>query len=190
MDDDHTVEFSENYLTDEGYQNFLSILSVAGLFNDRSLTRMAYQNSRNIQSQMKRFTTSVVSEVGAPAGPCVPGKMRYMVNSEGTFYPCERVDELSECMKIGTIEQGFDIKKIESLINVAQLTGEECKNCWCFSQCNVCAKKADKNGELSRTEKLKACYEAKSNAEYGIRMKILLHELEQHKAWKVRKDYA
>lgn len=33
-------------------------------------------------------------------------------------------------MFIGNLQDGFDIEKIKSLLNVGALTAEQCKNCW------------------------------------------------------------
>ena len=47
----------------------------------------------------------------APSGPCIPGKRRLFVDVNGSFFPCERVNEQSDLMKIGSISEGFDADK-------------------------------------------------------------------------------
>ncbi len=73
--------------------------------------------------------------------PCVPGKHRFFVNAEGYFYPCERVNELSPVMQIGNLETGFELEKVENLLNIGKLTDEECRKCWAFRFCTICAAK-------------------------------------------------
>ena len=97
-----------------------------------------------------------------PGGPCIPGKDKLFVNIFGEFFPCERVSETSELMKIGDIFKGIDIEKIKNIINVARCTQEQCASCWCFSHCTQCAAYADDLGKKwSSTRRLSHCKEVR-----------------------------
>ena len=112
-----------------------------------------------------------------PGGPCVPGKHRFFVNAEGYFYPCERVNELSPVMQIGNLETGFELEKVENLLNIGKLTDEECRKCWAFRFCTICAAKADEGGELSRTKKLENCKIVKETIDSLLYDYCMLREL-------------
>jgi len=109
-----------------------------------------------------------------PGGQCLPGAQRFFVNVDGRFYPCERVDEASETYCIGNLEDGFDMDKISGLLNVAQLTEKECKNCWCFRLCSQCIAMAEENGELSKRKRLSNCKGLRSQIESDIKDYIVL----------------
>ncbi|WDV45619.1 Cys-rich peptide radical SAM maturase CcpM [Clostridiaceae bacterium M8S5] len=93
-----------------------------------------------------------------PGGPCIPGKHRLFLDTDGNFFPCEKVSEKSKVMKIGTLQNGIDLEKVKAMINVAQCTKEECMNCWCFSLCAQCASNADDLTEnFSKEKRLSRC---------------------------------
>ncbi len=78
--------------------------------------------------------------------PCLPGKARLFVDYKGDFFPCERVNETSSCMHLGNLDTGFDMGNTNSILNIGKLTKDECKNCWAFILCTICAKKLTKKG--------------------------------------------
>lgn len=90
-------------------------------------------------------------------GPCIPGQLRLFVDYKGDFFPCERVSETTEAVKIGSLCKGFDIEKVDNLLNIGRLTEEECKNCFAIRNCTICAATIDDNGILSRKKKLEIC---------------------------------
>lgn len=64
-------------------------------------------------------------------------------------------------MNIGNLKQGFDYAKVKNLLNVGTLTEDECKHCFAFRNCTLCAMVADtgkkENHNLSKELKKKAC---------------------------------
>ena len=58
-------------------------------------------------------------------GPCIPGSRRLFVNINGDFYPCERVSETSPRMKIGSLEQGFEVRNMKYLLNGSDILKEK-----------------------------------------------------------------
>lgn len=110
---------------------------------------------------------------------CVPGKTRLLITVDGDLYPCERVSEESEVMKIGTIFEGFDIEKAKALMNIGQLTSEQCKECFAIHNCFLCAKYADNNMELSG--KLLSCYckDVREKVKYDFLDLIMLREIQE-----------
>lgn len=91
------------------------------------------------------------------SGPCIPGVMRLFITVDGTLYPCERVSETSEIMKIGHIDTGFDSAKVQQLLNIGQVSAESCKDCWAINFCSICAASLDNNTHLCAEKKKARC---------------------------------
>lgn len=112
-------------------------------------------------------------------GTCVPGIKRLFIDCDGTFFPCEKIlfrDNLS----IGNLNDGFDYSKIESLMNIGELSADRCKKCWamrfceiCFSTCNDIEKCA-----ISRAQKEKQCDAQEAKALWFLK-KIIQKGYEQ-----------
>lgn len=104
-----------------------------------------------IRKRIGKFNTSFskLPEKAHHGGPCIPGGKRLFLNADGIFYPCERVSECSDVMKIGDIESGINLEKAETILNVGKISGEQCKNCWAFRYCDICAAEADDLKEFS-----------------------------------------
>lgn len=111
-----------------------------------------------------------------PAGPCLIGANKFFVNTDGEFYPCERVDESIECTRIGNLEEGLDIEKIRNLLNIGKLTEDECKKCWAFQFCSQCLRSAVEGDHLSKSKRLSKCNLSRYNAEQSLMDYIVLKE--------------
>lgn len=133
---------------------------------------------RSIRSGMyERFISrNILSSKMTTGGQCLPGIQRFFVNVDGCFYPCERVNENSESLCIGNVKQGFDITRASNILNIAQLTKEECRNCWCFNMCTQCVSMAEQDGELSAGRRLSNCASVRATIESEIKNYIVLRE--------------
>ncbi len=170
------VEYETDYLSKLNYDMFLGYMIYFREKEKKFPNKLIEYNFSYINDTIEKFNSINLGEISAPGGPCEPGRMRLFVDYKGDFFPCERVSELSECMKIGSLESGFDIPKIKKMLNIGKITEETCKNCWSFYLCNICIKRADKNGVVSTTKKLKACSFAKRGALDKINQKLLVYE--------------
>lgn len=179
-DDDKMIHYSDKYLNGSYYNQFLGFLSTANLVKKNGVKRTTMNEIENMQQDIQKIKYGVLNDTAAPGGPCIPGKMKLLIDYEGNFYPCEKVNETSSCMCLGSLDRGFDMDNIDSLLNIGKLTENECRNCWAFTQCIICAKKADKKGVLSADKKRKYCQESKAMVYSKIRNKILLFELNKH----------
>lgn len=95
-------------------------------------------------------------------GPCVPGVARLFVAVNGDFYPCEKVSEDNPEYRIGNLETGFDIREMNTLLNIGNLTRKECQACWNIANCNICASNLPPGDHgLDREKKLSLCEEQK-----------------------------
>ena len=162
IDDTFSVEKtvpSDSYRIETEIQMFKGYMSIFKRYPQEKVSRLIMgsisEQREKFQKEMKPY--SRLAEETSHAGPCIPGQKRLFVNTDGVFFPCERVSETSEVMKIGNIHMGFDIDKSRKILNICQLTADTCKNCWAISQCSICARLCDNNGELSSELKLSNC---------------------------------
>lgn len=115
-----------------------------------------------------------------PSGACIAGATRLFVNVDEKFYPCERVSESCEAFVLGDLDNGFDIKKIERLLNIARLTPDKCKTCWAGDFCNLCAAGMEEGNELSCAKRLKRCESVKAACELQLKEYCMLREHGYH----------
>lgn len=170
---------SRDYLIKYHYDLFLAYMEYFRNDGKEYPSKLVERDMEAFKSGIRRFKTNMLSSVDAPGGPCVPGKVRLFINSFGELYPCERVNE-NCCMKIGTLDNGFDYEQINSVLNIGQLTEDRCKHCWAFQQCNICAKRMDDNGSMSISKKVFACNNSKLAAFDKMINKVLVYENERH----------
>ncbi len=170
---------SREYLEKYHYDFFLALMEYFRHDNKQYSSKLVERDMDAFKTGISRFKTNILSPTTAPGGPCVPGKMRLFVNSFGELYPCERVNE-DCCMKIGTVDGGFDYDQINFMLNIGRLTADKCKSCWAFQKCSICAKRVDDNGTMSVTKKIAACNHSKEVAFEAIADKVLVYENEKH----------
>lgn len=90
-------------------------------------------------------------------GPCLPGYDRLLVDVKGDFRICEKVSEFSKHMIIGNVYSGFEYEKINKLLNIGDLTKQNCLSCYAINHCTICPATIDNITELSKELKLKQC---------------------------------
>lgn len=113
-------------------------------------------------------------------GACIPGVTRLFVDVKGELYPCEKISENSECMKIGNIYEGFDQKKIQSQLDIINLCSEECSNCWAIRHCSICCNQIDNFNDFSLKLKKNICKKNLIALLTDIEKYILLKELSKN----------
>lgn len=154
-----TVYYTDNYFMVERFETFKAMLWSIGKIDLEKVSKL-FVRWRGTTSEKYRLLRNIgqLPSCHHPGGPCIPGKHRLFLDVDGNFFPCEKVSEQSKVMKIGSLEDGIDLEKAKSIINVAQCTKEECINCWCFSFCAQCAANADDLGEtFSKERRLSKC---------------------------------
>lgn len=176
----HKNKYSKEYLSKVAYKEFLAYLCVLNRIPVKKLDPVTRSKAVGIQKTLSDLQPrDGLGESEAPGGPCVPGEVRLMLTVEGNFVVCERVNEISDCMILGNIEQGIDIEKANALLNVAQITQENCQNCWAFWGCDLCAKFSESQGKLSESQRLSQCKRSRSQFLNSIKEKILMTEAQE-----------
>lgn len=180
IDDIYSLEktvFSSDFQEKENYHKFQAYVEY--------LEKGDYSGSdwiaRNAVSDMRRFHDNLTPQrrfpdKSSPSGPCLPGHNRLFVNVNGDFFPCERVSELSEAVKIGDVDHGIDTEKAEMLLNIGKLSAEKCKKCWAFIHCNLCVRNADNCGKLSGVFRTSFCENVRETVEHKIMDYIMIKE--------------
>lgn len=158
-----SLKYSEEFISEWQYAKFKYMLYLIDKLSDKYNSRIMKVTFMEIINLIKslRDNYEYFREEEHHSGPCVPGQLRLFINTDGEFYPCEKVSEKSKVMNIGNLEEGFYFEKIKYLLNIGRLTEEECKHCYAIRNCDLCAIAADTGSEneekLSRKMKLVAC---------------------------------
>ncbi|MDR1532862.1 MAG: Cys-rich peptide radical SAM maturase CcpM [Clostridiales bacterium] len=170
---------TEAYSIESRILQFKALLSLLKRYPDNKVSNLVRST---VASAVEKTETEMreqkeLPDVTSHSGPCIPGQRRLFVDIHGDFYPCERVSETSDVMKIGGLESGFDYDKARALLNVSQLTEKECRTCWAIRHCILCARFCDNNSELSAELKLSNCGGVRSSVDNKLRDYIALKEL-------------
>lgn len=172
------VKFSDEFYRARAFEKFKLYLYMIGKLEVSKVSKLVIADYAFLKQKYQMLINN--KALGCKAhhgGPCIPGGKRLFINAFGEMFPCERVAEKSEVMKIGTLETGFDFDKIDTLLNVGKVTEKECKNCWALHYCSICCQKADGGQHLSKQAKLPYCNISKRNAYYDIAEICVLREL-------------
>lgn len=170
--------FSEKFSIQYNYDSFLGYLNYFRNNEKKEYpSKIIEEDFNKIDTHIVEIHKNTLSSCSAPAGQCLPGKMRLFINCEGDLYPCERVNE-NNCMKIGNITEGFDYENVRKLLNIGKITADECSNCFAFQLCNICIKRADDDGIISADKKMQFCNTIRNSALTRIRKHILKYENE------------
>lgn len=178
-DDESMLYYSDDFTWKIQYHEFLGFMSYWGRIEDKETSLLTKPSLASNINNFKKFkTASPLLSQDSPSGPCVPGLTRLFADYKGNLFPCERVSESSESMKIGDINNGFDITRANRLLNVSKLSEEICKKCWAFRFCNQCAKKADDGSKiLSANKRIEHCLVSKISAYHEVENYIIMNEV-------------
>lgn len=172
------ITINENYKKKMTYHYFLGFLKYLKIVEFKKSIPFLDAYFSMLEKKYNAFKKKAISlpEIGAPGGPCIPGQRRLFVDVDGVLYPCERVSEVSEVMKIGNLNDGFEFQKVDNILNIGRLTSDSCKNCYASVHCQLCARCADDGDKLSPSKKLKHCIETYNSLNSDIKSCILIRE--------------
>ena len=164
------VYYSDSFIDCYKTDLVSALMAYTGLSDATELTPI----SLNMYNSTAWFENGLKSRESLPArvghsGPCRPGIMRLFVTYDGRFYPCEKVNDCSDALRIGSIDAGLDEEKIKQIYNTFHMRDEKCKTCWNIMHCNICAKSIVNGNEISEKLYDEACYESCKNTENFLR---------------------
>ncbi len=160
------------------YRMALELLSYLEIIDGISKSRLADNYVKQFVIKHAEFKAGDedLPIQGVPAGTCISGRKKIFVSVDGEFFPCEKVNERSAVMKIGSLDEGLDFNNIKAQMNIAQLTPEECINCWAQRYCNICQKYVVDGDHFSAEKKLALCDGARDMLEQMLKISILIKE--------------
>jgi uncharacterized protein len=164
------VSQTEEYRCKLGYEHFKALLSKITAFDEKYISKIVANDYTSLERVYYQLRPSEgLAEKLHHGGPCIPGTLRLFVNTDGDMFPCERVSETSEIMKIGNVNTGFNLEKVRKLLNVGAISEDKCKNCWAFRFCILCCASADTGSELSGEVKTEKCHGVRNMAESNLK---------------------
>lgn len=173
------ILYSDAFDINYRYEIFKCLLKYVGKLSGEYTSKVAESHVASLKTDLhERINTPYRrGTICHPSGPCIAGVTRLFVNVDGIFYPCEKVNEQCNAYIIGDVNNGFDIAKIKELLNIGQLTAEQCKNCWAIEYCSSCASGIDDGDVLCPEKKLSKCHEIKKGCELRMIEYCILREM-------------
>ena len=159
---DKPMVYSGELLSKQNQERTKLLLFMLGKLGSDKVSRLVIGGRGAIElkyEQLRRIKK--LPPICHPGGPCLAGAHRLFVNVDGVFYPCERVSEASEVMKIGDVDSGVSVEKANVINNIGKTTAEECKKCWAILHCAMCGAFSDDFAEFSRGKRLSQCANSK-----------------------------
>lgn len=188
---DYSVSMASNDKRDEEFKSkddfhekltyncFLALLDQLKIVKDVHYSEIAGKFVEKRMRKVESFNniSSELNDISAPTGPCIPGQRRLFVNAFGEYFPCERASELSDLMKIGSVENGVNVDKAADFLNFSKYTEKICTNCWAFRFCGICAAHLGAVNDFSYENKKKICSRAKKSLKNTLEIVTLEKEL-------------
>jgi uncharacterized protein len=152
------LTYDQKYYNVRNYEYIKMLFSLAGKLDEKYVSPLVSRAKGTFDQKQKGIVSrTILTPKAHHGGPCLPGVKRLFVRTDGALFPCERINELLEFFKIGTLEDGLDIEKIRNILNIGKLTENECKNCWSLRQCTLCSAQIEFVESLTKKEKVRAC---------------------------------
>lgn len=157
------IEFEDNFYIVRKYEYIKLLLMMIGKINEKYVSKLVLRSKDNIDLLIKSLSKhKEISAIMHHNGPCIAGARRLFINVDGDFYPCEKVSECKGDVCIGNIENGINIEKVKNLINIGNLTKDECLVCWNLFNCSMCAADCEVDGNLDANHKVQHCKKVKT----------------------------
>ena len=103
--------------------------------NEASLVKSGLDQTLSLIDQ--RFVAQKPNKVYPLNACCVPGERRLYVDTQGVFYPCERI---GSCPPIGNIDTGLNLNSIKKYYvdEFIEKSIPKCSSCWAIRLCTLC----------------------------------------------------
>ncbi len=183
---EYKLEYPNEFIAKYNYYFFLAFLKTMKLVEGIDIPAFYNQSMFILKRNYLRYKRGMNSlpDIGCPGGPCVPGHSKFFVNVYGDMFPCERVSEISKCMKVGSIYNGFDYDAIKKQMNVSQQTADKCRECYAQLHCSLCQGYSDGGDELVSEKRAANCKRSCSRFDSILKTCILFKETKTHYTWR------
>ncbi|MCI8332689.1 MAG: radical SAM protein [Clostridiales bacterium] len=153
---DFRADVYESHADDKAIKN-VALLEAANKMDS------VYQNKQNIP------------KIWHHNGTCIPGVKRLFVDTDGVFFPCEKI-LLRDNLSIGSLDCGFDITRIKNMANIGKMTENRCKKCWAMRFCEICVSQCNdiEQCEFTVNQKEHACQDQETKALWYLKNRAIL----------------
>ena len=177
--DDVNVDYKESYFQVRNFEYIKTLFMMIGKLEKEHVSRLTSQSVDNAMKLKKAlYFRSPLGTVIHHGGPCQPGILRLFVRVDGTLFPCERVNETLDYYRIGSVNEGYDLNKMQNLLNIGKITENECKEYWNIRHCLMCSNEIEfeTRDKPCRENKLEGCKQQKVNAMFVLYQLCVLSE--------------
>jgi uncharacterized protein len=179
LDSEYSIE--EKFVLIRRYEFFKFLMMLTGKLNRECVSNLVIRELGKYKTIFQDLHRRIpLSETTHHNGPCMPGVQRLFVSADGKLFPCEKVSETSDYCCIGHVDTGFDAERMQHILNIGQITEEECKSCWNLRRCSICVAQIDnqeKNEAIDKENKLKTCALEKIRSYNVLYDMCVLHEV-------------
>jgi len=174
---ENETTYSDSFTLVYNREHCKYLLHLLGKLSKKNISPLMNGLDAQYKDQYKQLARiNKMPSVCHPGGPCIAGALRLFADVNGNFFPCERVSESSKLMKIGDVNNGFDYEQVRLIMNPGKVTEEQCKVCWAFARCNLCAAFCDDLSELSKKMRLSRCVRVRFQTENTLKTICFLKE--------------
>lgn len=141
------------YAAQVKYEEFKIMLYQLGELEQRFTSKILKKELNNIikeRFEKREYFRDELPDEWHHGGPCIVGVNRLFLNADGDLYPCEKVCEGMEEVKIGDIDNGIYLEKAKKVLNIEKFDEKECHNCWAYQYCNGCATRYGDSSEVRK----------------------------------------
>lgn len=171
---------SEKFAEEYNYEYFKLLMHQLGKIKEENISVLGREQIgflKTLRGGKQQNEDIELPEKWHHGGPCIPGIRSLFVTVEGDLYPCEKVCENVELAKMGTLDSGIDIKKAIQILNIEDITSDQCKECWAYRYCDFCIRYAEKDQDELKCCLLKHCSEMRKKIENVFKDYCVLREL-------------
>lgn len=173
------IPYKESYFEIRKFEYIKALFYLVGKLDEKYTSKLMTGSIDKVMKLKKALhARNTLSGSYHHGGPCMPGVLRLFVRYDGALFPCERVNEQFQYYQIGTLDTGFNFRRMKNLLNIGKITEAECKECWNLRQCLMCSNQIEFHGEEepTREAKLTECEKGKSDTKFNLYEQSVLQE--------------
>ena len=173
------LSYEDSFFQIRNFEYIKLLFALVKKLDEKYVSQLVIASKTQADTVKKSLRShSMLHECYHHSGPCMPGIFRLFVNVDGAFFPCERVNENLTFFNIGTVDDGFDLDQMKTILNVGKVTEEDCKKCWNLQQCMLCSGEIDLEGETQPTREKKRilCHRKQRESLFALYEQCVLKE--------------
>jgi uncharacterized protein len=171
------LNYDQDYYRVRNYEYVKMLFSMIDKLDKKYVSKLTLSSKSNIARRFRNVHRRAgLTKTTHHMGPCIPGVQRLFVSVDGSLFPCEKVNETKEYIKIGDIENGFDENQMKKLLNIGAAVEDKCIECWMLRQCSRCISQIEFSVEPSVEDVLSECHKTNSGVRFSLYELAVLRE--------------